>query len=358
MSSGLISVEAKPAPARPLPGRPISFAGAVTGIGSLPFHTTTDAMRAIVRHCGEIPFWPQLPRLSDREGVIGQGLGVIADHVEPRSGGYGYEVKTGKIDAVVAALHRSSGCLTSANAAGFAAFLETLSGGAFDSAMAVKGQIEGPITLATYLFYRDRSFLADESLFAAVAFHISQIVCWQIDRLKSFGRPVVIFVDEPALCLNEAIAPGIRQERRLSALSSVLDDARARGAIGGLHCCAARPFERMCAAKPDILSFDAHQGLDQFFACPDAADFIRRGGSVAYGLIPTSAAAETLSAGAIFNRWLMAASIAGDPQALARRALVTATCGLGLMNPQHVAGSFDLANRVGALIKRLAGFEG
>ena len=84
----------------------------------------------------------------------------------------------------------------------------------FGSALAIKGQIEGPITLATYLFYRDRAFLSDASLFAAMVFHIAQIGCWQIDRLKAFGLPVLIFVDEPALCLDEAVSNSISQERR------------------------------------------------------------------------------------------------------------------------------------------------
>ncbi len=83
---------------------------------------------------------------------------------------------------------------------------EALSSGLFPQAVAVKGQIEGPITLSAYLFHRGRPFLSDPALFAAVAFHISQIVCWQIDRLKAAGLPVLLFVDEPALCLEAPAA--------------------------------------------------------------------------------------------------------------------------------------------------------
>jgi hypothetical protein len=65
-------------------------------------------------------------------------------------------------------------------------------------------------------------------------------------------------VDEPALCLQTPSA--VSEEKTLNALAVTLDDARACGALAGLHCCAARPFTRMCRAKPDILSFDAHEG--------------------------------------------------------------------------------------------------
>jgi hypothetical protein len=330
-------------------------AAAITGIGSLPFASTTSAIEAVADFSPEIPFWPQLPQLSEREGVIGQGLGLVTDLIEPRSKGYGYQVKDGKIDSVLAILHRSNGQLPLANAAGFGVFEKALAGRFFPSAVAVKGQIEGPITLAAYLFYRDRPFLFDPALFAAIAFHVSQIICWQIDRLQSFGMPVLLFVDEPALCLEAHHPNAISEEKRLSALAVTLEDARVRGAVAGLHCCAARPFERMCRVNPDILSFDAHEGLELFFADRHALEFVRKGGLVAYGMVPTWASVDTLDPASLFTRWLAAASLAGDPQELAQQAMITATCGLGLLETSSIANSFQLAHGVSKLMRNLAG---
>jgi len=334
---------------------PFAPAGAVTGIGSLPLTSTTAAIRSIAEFSPEIPFWPQLPRLSEREGVIGQGLGVLGDLLEARRAGYGYQVKEGRIDSVLEILHRSDGELTPANAAGLGAFEEAMASGLFRSAKAVKGQIEGPITLSAYLFHRGRPFLSDPALFAAIAFHVSQIICRQIDRLKSARLPVLLFVDEPALCLEVPAANAVSEEQRLNALAATLNDARVRGAFAGLHCCAARPFGRMCRAKPDILSFDAHEGLELFFADPDAGDFVRRGGMVAYGLVPTFSSLKPLDAASIFVRWLKAASLAGDPEQLAQSAMITATCGLGLLDPSAIAESFSAAHGIGKLIRTFAG---
>lgn len=333
---------------------PSSLAGTVTGVGSLPYLSASQAVAAIAEHCPEVPFWPQLPQLSDREGVIGQGLGVLDGLVEPRAAGYGYQVKDGRIDAVVEALHSSTGELASSHAVGFGEFEQAMRLGVFPAPRAVKGQIEGPITLATYLFYRDQAFLADSSLFAALVFHIAQIARWQIDRLKAIGQPVLMFLDEPALCLDEAVSNGIAQERRLAALSAICDDIRAQGAFAGLHCCAERPFVRMCQARPDILSFDAHQGLEPFFECPDVQAFLVGGGWVAYGLVPTLPSLSTAQPAAIFGRWLAAAALTDEPEALAQRAIVTATCGLGLLDPQAVRDSFQVAHGVAALIRRMA----
>ena len=334
---------------------PFVAAGAVTGIGSLPLTSIAAAVRSVADFSPEVPFWPQLPQLSERESVVGQGLGIVENLIEPRNEGYGYQVKDGQLDSVVELFHRSTGELTPANAAGFSAFENALSSGIFGSAAAVKGQIEGPITLSAYLFHKGRPFLSDPALFAAVAFHISQIIGWQIDRLKAAGLPVLLFVDEPALCLDASVANAVSEEHRLNALAATLEDARIRGAYAGLHCCAAYPFERMCYVQPDIISFDAHEGLDLFFADWHALDFIQQGGTVAYGIVPTRPGVNALDSASIFIRWLKAASLAGDPQKFAQRAMITATCGLGLLETSAVAESFEVAHSVSKLIRSLAG---
>ena len=334
---------------------PFVAAGAVTGIGSLPLKLVTSAIKAVAEFSPEVPFWPQLPQLSERESIVGQGLGILETLIEPRNEGYGYQVRQGQLNAVVEVLHRSRGKLTPGYAAGFGAFEEALSSGLFSSAVAVKGQIEGPITLSAYLFHKGRPFLSDSALFAAVVFHVSQIVGWQIDRLKLAGLPVLLFVDEPALCLDSPTANVVSEEQRLNALAATLEDARARGAYAGLHCCSARPFERMCRAQPDILSFDAHEGLDLFFTDWHALDFMRQGGTVAYGMVPTRPGVNAVDSASIFVRWLKAASLAGDPQKFAQRAMITATCGLGLLDESAVAESFGVAHSVSKLIRSLAG---
>ena len=334
---------------------PFVAAGAVTGIGSLPLTSIPSAIRSVAELSPEIPFWPQLPQLSERESIVSQGLGIVESLIGPRNEGYGFQVKAGQLDSVLEILHRSSGELTPANAAGFGAFEEALSSGLFSSAFAVKGQIEGPITLSAYLFHKGRPFLSDPALFAAIVFHVSQIISWQIDRMKPTGLPVLLFVDEPALCLDAPVATAVPEEQRLNALAATLEHARVRGAHAGLHCCAARPFERMCRVRPDIISFDAHEGLESFFADWHALDFMQQGGTVAYGIVPTRPGVNAVDSASIFVRWLKAASLAGDPQKFAQRAMITATCGLGLLDTSAVAESFGVAHSVSKLIRSLAG---
>ena len=91
---------------------PFVAAGAVTGIGSLPLTSVSVGNSVGCRIFAGSPFWPQLPQLSERESIIGQGLGIVEDLIEPRNEGYGYQVKDGQLDSVLEILHRSSGELT------------------------------------------------------------------------------------------------------------------------------------------------------------------------------------------------------------------------------------------------------
>ena len=133
---------------------PFVAAGAVTGIGSLPHTSSRSAIRAVAEPSPEIPFWPQLPQRPERESIVAQSLGMVENLIERRNEGYGYQVKESHLDSVLEILHRSSGELSLENAAGFGAFQEALSSGRFSSALAVRGQIEGPITLAAVCFTR------------------------------------------------------------------------------------------------------------------------------------------------------------------------------------------------------------
>jgi hypothetical protein len=113
----------------------------------------------------------------------------------------------------------------------------------------------------------------------------------------------------------------------------------------------------MFKVKPDILSFDADEGLDLFFADWHALDFVQQGGIVAYGLVPTRSGLNAADSANIFVRWLKAASLAGDPQKFAQRAMITATCGLGLLDESAVEESFRVAHAVSKLVKTLVGVE-
>src|SRR3954453_16893065 len=80
---------------------PFVGAGAVTGIGSLPLTSVTSAVRPVAEFSPEVPFWPQMPQLSEHESIVGQGLDVVEKFSTPRNEGYGYHVKPRPLDSVL-----------------------------------------------------------------------------------------------------------------------------------------------------------------------------------------------------------------------------------------------------------------
>lgn len=281
--------------------KPFATAGAAAGIGSLPLASVPAAIRSVAEFSPEVPFWPRLPQISAAERAIGRGLSCLADLAEPGNEGYGYRVQLGQLNAVLEALHDSRRALTSKDAAGFGAFESALLSGLISSATVVKGQIEGPITLSVYLVHQGRPFLSDSALIAAVASHVSEMISCGIEHLQVADLPVPLFVDELALCL-EVFAHVVSEEQRINTLGATEGNARVRGAYAGLRCCAVGPFELMRHAKPDIPSFDAHEGLDVFFAGWHALDFAEQEGTVAYGLVPTRTGLNAAVSASIYIR--------------------------------------------------------
>jgi hypothetical protein len=69
---------------------------------------------------------------------------------------------------------------------GLVEFENALKAGAFRSARALKGQVEGPITLAAYVFDGDRPFVIEDDYLQAVTAHIGRLAQAQIRMLRQF----------------------------------------------------------------------------------------------------------------------------------------------------------------------------
>jgi len=108
------------------------------------------------------------------------------------------------------------------------------------------------------------------------------------------------------------------------------------------------------ATAPDILSFDTSQDLGTFCLDGVIRTFIRNGGLIALGLVPTSSGLSGCDSTTLFTRWQLACKDLSERPQLASRTLITATCGLGLLNPLEAATTFDCAQHISMLLKNFA----
>ncbi|MCS7060228.1 MAG: hypothetical protein RMN25_03595 [Anaerolineae bacterium] len=334
--------------------------GGATGVGSVPMIDPDEAVAFVADCCPRIPFWPQLPQRAPSESMIEQALLPFGDLVRRTEQRTGYEVLPGAEEEFVRRLDDAPAELQPDAAAGFYAFERALAAGAFPHAAALKGQIVGPITLATQLRVQGRSLfdapgasaIANIEIFRAVGWYVTRLALWQIERLQRWGRPVILVLDEPCLSLAVSRRSPVGHHV-LPVLKESLTMMRAAGAIAGLHCCARLPTALAYRARPDLISFDAHQGLEDFFADPHMQAFMRAGGLVAFGIVPTLSDLSEFHPLTLLSRWLEAAMSVGDIADLAERSLFTATCGLGLLGERAARQSFQLVGQLSASVAGL-----
>ena len=330
--------------------------GVVTGIGSLPFRDARMAVEFVAQHCPHIPFWPELPQRTTDERSIEQACVPIADLLRARSRGFGYEILDGCLPTLLERLVQTPVYLDSTRSAGFFAFTDALVAGQFPHAVAIKGQLVGPLTLGWHIFHHDTPLIAYPAGRKALQQYSMRLAQWQIEQLAQTGKPVLLFLDEPCLAL---VPPDNTSGTTLIAmLQEVVAALQSPNVLVGVHTCATLPHgtpsTALCHVQPDILSFDAHQDIEAFAADPAAKDFLHTGRRVAFGLVPTWSQLDQVDVNALFMRWLVAAPDTLPIEVLAHQTLITATCGLGLLPETAAAESFRLAHQLAEHIAQVA----
>jgi hypothetical protein len=302
----------------------------ITGIGSLPFTLSEEAIRFVIDLSPEIPYWPQLPRRRQGEGMIQQFVAQARPFLAARERQVGYAIteRNGFLEALAA----SEGALDVEHASGFFAFCEALRRERFPHARVLKGQLTGPWTLASTLYTGQHPALQDEPLRAALVNHLSLVAAWQVGELSRFRRPILMQVDEPAF-MSVRDAESIALAR--SMLAPVLTAIRAAGAIPMIHCCA-RPSRELFHALATPLSLDASTyGTECSLISHDES---LPGLALGLAAVHASPATESSSMVNAFREHFGA-----NADSLAAQSLVTPVCGLALASASEARRSFELA---------------
>ncbi|MCX7804470.1 MAG: methionine synthase, partial [Planctomycetota bacterium] len=182
---------------------------------------------------------------------------------------------------------------------------------------------------------------------------------WQAREIATTGADPVIFVDEPVLACFGTPALSWDAPRVRAALDRVYSAA---GFPVGTHCCSNTDWSILFESAVSVISFDAFGFADTFLIYRDPlASFLRRGGNIAWGIVPTggdelSGADPRALADRLFDLARRAARTAGIPENdVLRRSLVTPACGLGT-RPRDVAErALAVALDVSRILRRSLG---
>ncbi|RME44814.1 MAG: hypothetical protein D6796_11325 [Caldilineae bacterium] len=325
--------------------------GRMTGIGSLPIKKPEAAVAFVARFCPEIPFWPQLLRRSRREAMVPQALGTLTKAIEKRKESYGYNILPDRLAWLEEGLACEAVQLTELHAAGFFAFERALEAGHFPHAIALKGQLVGPITLAGQLFVEGKPLARQADWLAKIGHYVACLARWQVRRLQRHSLPVVLMVDEPALLMANPEGDHAAADRLIAALREVVAAIQAAGGIAGIRCWGGFPVWSIPLLKPDVISFDAYHELETVLSAEETQHFMQAGGVMAFGMVPSWPEVDTLTAEALLQRWKRGVAPILAPRRAAQQTIITTTHGLGLLDDQAAEISFRLAKRLSRLLR-------
>jgi len=304
--------------------------GLATGIGSLPHCDPGEAVEFVLRHAPRLPFAPSLPARSRREGMIAQAAAGITG-IEVRADG-SLVVDDARVDPE-AALDPSFG---GDHFVGLRALLTAVA----ERPGPLKVSLTGPVTLGVALHAA--------GLDAALAFRVSTTAVRRraaalLDHLahRVPQAQLVVFVDEPSLVSCTAEGFPIDPVAAIDAVSAVLAVLESR-AVTALHCCGAADWRLLLQAGADVLSLPVGAGVER--AGGAIADFVERGGWLAWGAVPTDrpigSTVERLWR-ALSLEWCELVRAGTDPARLRTQAMITPACGLarhGIPQAEQVMG--------------------
>ncbi|ADH86000.1 hypothetical protein [Desulfurivibrio alkaliphilus] len=347
-------------------------AGSATLIGSLPLKDYDLALDLILSHTPEIPLWPQLPG-SPIEGMLQQFTAGFPGFCEEdgraffRTSDPNFaDQQLAFFEAYLAAaedpsrLEKSLFASSEERAPGLYRFHRRLQERPPAALRAVKGQITGPFTLLTGLKdEQQRDAWFDPTINEIVVKGLALRAAWQVRFLAASQKPVLLFLDEPALAgLGSSAYISVSQEEIGQSLDEVLTAVREAGGLAGIHVCANTDWDFLLTRQLDVLSFDAYGFFDRLAGSKETLyRFLQRGGILAWGLVPTGdpKAINEETAETLAERWeQQAAQIVNedwDQASLLQQTLITPSCGTGSLSPDEATRVLELTRDLSALLR-------
>lgn len=322
-----------------------------TGIGSLPHLDAEDACRLIF-DTFDIPFWPQLPKVSFREFMVPQySEGMPFVRIDAGKQTVWIEKNSSdELDRFYEGWKEESRIAISEDyAKGLHTFLRLIRSRKFEF---LKGHVTGPLTFTLGLKdAQGKPVYFDEEFREISLMLLKAKTRWQIDALKVHAGQVILFVDEPILsALGSSAYLGVSEAESLRLLKEMTGTIRSEGGLSGIHCCGNADWPLALKSGADIINFDAYEYLDTIALYPaEFRKFLDDGGLLAWGIVPTSEAIRTENPESIRRRFLSGVEKLSRhiPEALLlSRTLITPSCGTGSMTIDDTLKVFQILMRL------------
>lgn len=322
-----------------------------TGIGSLPYRDPEEACDLVFRTF-DIPFWPQLPRLSFLEWMIPQyseGMPFVQVDKDTETIVINRNVSDELERFYESCKEACRIAISDDYARGLHTFLRRIRGRHFES---IKGQVTGPLTFTLGLKDKDgRLVYFDEELREISLMLLQAKTRWQIDQLRPHADNVLIFLDEPIFsAIGSSTYLGVSREESLRLLAEATSTIKDAGGIPGIHCCANADWTLAIEGGAQVISFDAYGYFENLALYHDELKrFLEKGGYLAWGIVPTTDAIEQETPESIIDKFLdrlerLSAHI--PKELLLSQMILTPSCGTGSRSVEETIKIFQLLMRL------------
>ncbi|MDD3435955.1 MAG: hypothetical protein PHC64_02270 [Candidatus Gastranaerophilales bacterium] len=341
-------------------------------IGSLPHKDLNSAMQTVKDNFSQIPFWPQLAKLSKNEDMIFQFLeglpGLVQEdektYLENESDEFfeqletlfmEYEEIVSDLDCELLNKYEVSEAYSST----FSPFLQIIKE---TKPKYAKGQIVGPFTLTTTLTDKEgKCVFYDETLREIIVKLLSLKALWQIKKIKQASSQTtpIIFIDEPSISqLGTSAFITISKEEVVEILKEVSDLIKSAGAISAIHCCGKCDWSISIESGVNILNLDGFffaQSLSLF--SDKVKTFLSEGGFIAWGIVPTLDVntLEKITINDLVQKfdealdYLVKKGI--DKSLLINQSMITPSCGAGSLSIELAEKAMRLTNELSLKLK-------
>lgn len=340
-------------------------------IGSLPLEDHRKAVRVMLEYTPDIPIWVQLPRFQ-AEGMVAQfsrGMpGLVSKSgkifVDDKSEDFDDEMLAFLEDYMAVSegaedIADSRFALHEEDAPGFFTFMEELDRGEYQPA-AVKGQVTGPFTFGTGLVDKEgRAVFYNEQLRDAAVKLVAMKARWQVNRLKKYGVPVILFLDEPGLAgFGSSAFISVSREDIDQCFAEVVEAIHQEGGLAGIHVCANAEWSVILESGADIVSFDAYSYFDKFMLYSDQVRrFLNDSRILAWGIVPTgdTSAIENQTPESLYELWLKEAkqleSLGLSREQIVAQSIITPSCGTGSLSEEHAMSVIGMNKELSEIIR-------
>jgi hypothetical protein len=296
-----------------------------TAMGIMPHRDVERALELALSL--DIPFWPQLPKVSLYEDMYVQASqnfpGITIDFDKERLVFNTARFEQELDEYFVEMDNLEAFALTTEYSRVFHKFLSK----ELQDYKAIRGQVTGPVSFGLKVLDEDlKPIIYNEEVRAILFDFIQRKVNIQYQELRKRNPNAFVWVDEPGLSYVFSGFSGYNDQH---AREDYLTFVEGLEGPKGLHLCAEVNLPYLLELGVEILSFDAYQieFMPEEYAS-SVADFIKSGGVISWGIIPTESTAlaaqtpETLS-GILSNYWEVISESTGlSLNQIARQALL------------------------------------